>query len=75
MEEVAFEQRHESIEGGDLLRRAVQVEGAVAGRPEAASAGQGDGGRRQQSSQTSGFAELGFHSRCAESHGGPNAVE
>lgn len=33
MEEVTFEQRHESIEGGGLFeRRAIQAEGAAAGK-------------------------------------------
>lgn len=42
MEEVTFEQRHESVEGEDLfIRRAVPVEGAVVGRPEAAGTGAG----------------------------------
>lgn len=59
VEEVAFEQRHESTEGGDSLGgRAVQVEGAAAGRPEAASAGAGRWWRR--GSRAPGSAQAGF---------------
>lgn len=47
VEEVTSEQRHESVEGGDWFkRRAVHVEGAVVGRPEAAGAGAGRWWRR-----------------------------